>query len=108
MTDHNNFLPISSHFMDLATTNSTVKNDSSVNNPPPIGGKLSLFIDHWELTTTDNWVLSTIRRGILLEFLSSPQNHFMQCPVSNSCVKQSLMESPMQHLLDIRAIEVVP
>lgn len=74
----------------------------------PIGDRLLHFTHQWETSTTDAWVLQTVRLGLTLEFLSSPLNHFITCPVSNNQEKRQLMDAEIHHLLNICAIETVP
>lgn len=38
---------------------------------PPIGSRLSLHANQWEATTSDRWVLSTVKSGLALEFLTT-------------------------------------
>lgn len=75
---------------------------------PPIGGQLSLHFHQWEATTSDTWVLTTVRSGLVLEFLSAPPKFFPRCPVSRDAAKWHLMEAAIQHLLEIQTIEPVP
>ena len=41
-------------------------------NTVPVGGRLSLFVDHWVKITQDNFIISVVRQG----FLISVQNNF--------------------------------
>ena len=41
-------------------------------NTVPVGGRLSLFVDHWVKITQDHFILSVVRQG----FLISVQNYF--------------------------------
>ena len=41
-------------------------------NTVPVGGRLSLFVDHWVKITQDHFILSIVRQG----FLISVQNNF--------------------------------
>lgn len=75
---------------------------------PPIGGRLSLFANQWEATTTDTWVLNMVRLGLTLEFLSMPPKFIIRCPISRDRTKRGLMQAAAQHLLDIQAIQPVP
>lgn len=84
----------------------TVPTDDRSN--PPIGGRLILFTNQWETTATDTWVLNTVRLGLTLKYLSTPLSFFICCPVSKDKTKRGLMETAVQHLLDIQAIQVVP
>ena len=38
----------------------------------PVGGRLKHFVKAWEQITDDQWILSTIRDGLKLEFLTMP------------------------------------
>uniref|UniRef100_A0A8C6V9Q9 Decaprenyl diphosphate synthase subunit 2 n=1 Tax=Naja naja TaxID=35670 RepID=A0A8C6V9Q9_NAJNA len=38
----------------------------------PIGGRLQMFADQWDASTTDAWVRNTVRFGLALEFRASP------------------------------------
>lgn len=75
---------------------------------PPIGGRLSLFFHQWESSISDAWVLSTIRSGLYLKFNSLPPPVFLACPVSRDRTKWELVSSAISHLLDIKAIQLVP
>lgn len=99
-TDYISSIPTSGHFEELAAISSVGKSDS-------IGGCLSLFIDQWMQTITDNWVLNTVRLGLSLEFLFIPLNHFVQCPVSHNNIKCGLVEA-ICHFFETQAIEPVP
>ena len=44
-------------------------------NTVPVGGRLSLFVDHWVKITQDHFILSVVRQG----FLISVQNNFRGC-----------------------------
>lgn len=56
----------------------------------PIGGQF--YVHHWEATTSDNWILSTVRLGLALEFLPPPK-FFICCSLSQDAVKRGLMSS---------------
>lgn len=71
-------------------------------------GSLGLFSDRWEEITSDSWVKETIRSGLSLEFLSTPPNSLRRCPISRDKTKWNIMETAVQHQLDIQAIEPVP
>lgn len=66
-TDNNS--RIRDHFVALEVDPSVAKSDLRSNSP--IGGRLGLFANQWEATTTNTWVLNTVRLGLTLEFLST-------------------------------------
>ena len=41
----------------------------------PVGGRLSNFVKKWESVTDDEWVLTTIREGLQLDFNVIPKKH---------------------------------
>lgn len=51
---------------------------------PPIGGHLALFANLWELSTTDKWVLATLRSDLAIELVSPPPMSFVCCPLSRN------------------------
>lgn len=73
----------------------------------PIGGHFGIFADQWEKTTTDAWVKETITSGLALKFLTVPRV-FVCCPKSRDTTKRRFMETAIQHLIDIAAVEPVP
>lgn len=73
-----------------------------------IGGRLSLFADQWDITISDAWVRSTICFGLSLEFSSTPPKFFLRCSSSQDRIKSARLDSAIQHLLDIKAIDPVP
>lgn len=94
----------SGHFMGPETDLSDMASDSQ--RAFPVGGRLQHFYHQWESSTTDAWVLQTVKLGLTQP--SSPPNRFIQCPVSCLPAKRGLMEAEIQHLLDTRPIEPVP
>uniref|UniRef100_A0A2D4KC23 Uncharacterized protein n=1 Tax=Micrurus paraensis TaxID=1970185 RepID=A0A2D4KC23_9SAUR len=42
----------------------------------PIGGRLRHFADTWEVSTTDTWVIDTVRFRLKLEWISPPPKLF--------------------------------
>lgn len=74
----------------------------------PIGGHLGLFAQQWEITSSNTWVINTVRFGLSFEFLAPPLSFFIRCPVSGGMTKWGPMESAIQHLLVIQAIQPVP
>lgn len=73
----------------------------------PIGGRLQHFADVWDSSTSDTWVKDTIRFGLKLEFLATPPSQFLVCPKSSDPAKRDLMDSAINHLLEIAAIRPV-
>ncbi|XP_034289304.1 uncharacterized protein LOC117675085 [Pantherophis guttatus] len=74
----------------------------------PIGGRLASFASRWEATSSDVWVRRTVRYGLSLEFISTPPDRFLHCPISRVESSRLRMASAIHHLLEIRAIEPVP
>ncbi|XP_058020135.1 uncharacterized protein LOC131188700 isoform X2 [Ahaetulla prasina] len=74
----------------------------------PIGGHLGLFADQWEKTTSDLWIRETISSGLSLEFLAPPPTVLFRCPRSRDTAKREIMDTAVQHLLNIGAVEPVP
>lgn len=57
---------------------------------------------------TDTWVLIMVTLGLTLEFFSTPPSFFIYCPISKDKTKKVLMETAIQYLLEIQAIQPVP
>ena len=45
---------------------------SDLVNTVPVGGRLSLFVDHWVKITQDHFIISVVHQGFLISF----QNNF--------------------------------
>lgn len=77
--------------------------------PPHLaGGRLLHFAHIWEASTSDKWVLTTLRHGYLIDFYNLPHDHFVPSPMSQRHKKHKLMLQAIDHLLQIGAIEQVP
>ncbi|XP_053149582.1 uncharacterized protein LOC128344105 [Hemicordylus capensis] len=87
-------------------SNAPLHNDSVLEQQ--VGGRLAFFAHQWTRTSTDAWVQRIVSQGYSLEFLSRPPDRFLSSPLSRNIRKQALMLKAIRHLLDIRAIELVP
>ena len=63
----------------------------------PVGGRLLHFSHHWNLVTSDTWVLETVHSGYRLEFTNPP--------LSESSA--TALKEEVQNLLDKQAVEEV-
>ena len=75
----------------------------------PVGGRLTHFLDQWQLITSDKWVLSVLRRGLELEFKELPPLSLdpIEMSLTKDPVKNSLLQEEVQTLLLKGAIEEV-
>ena len=75
----------------------------------PIGGRLTYYLQNWELITQDVWVLNTISQGHQWEFLEKPPlargQSWLHCPKSSQHLPA--LRQKLQHFLDIGAVEKV-
>ena len=73
----------------------------------PVGGRLKFFHREWQKITQDQWVLSTIKEGLKLEFIAKPP--FSGIRKTNVNVQNSnIFLSEVDKLLEKGAIEPVP
>ncbi|MCG8045731.1 MAG: hypothetical protein JAY66_08610 [Candidatus Thiodiazotropha taylori] len=73
----------------------------------PVGGRLKFFVDQWKLITDDQWVISTIRDGLKLEFLKIPPFSGIKETVVN-VQNHFILQQEVEKLLEKGAIEPVP
>lgn len=76
--------------------------------PLPVGARLLAFADCWREITSDAWVLQMVRLGYALKFAQIPRNHFWKVPFFRDPIKHSRKMEAIAHILEIRAIELVP
>ena len=55
----------------------------------PVGGRLKHFVPQWEKITSDPWVLKTVRKGLILPFISPP-------PLSPEPINVKLPKDPQR------------
>ena len=73
----------------------------------PVAGRLRFFLPQWEKITNDQWVLSTIKEGLKLEFLSIPP--FSGVKETHVNVQNlPILLQEVKKLLEKSAIEPVP
>ena len=72
----------------------------------PVGGRLTLFLDNWKKITSDQWVLSVIKEGYKLEFLSIPLPTGIR-PTVVPVLDQELISQEIDSLLQKDCIEKV-
>lgn len=73
----------------------------------PVGGRLKFFLKEWEMITDDQWVLSTIKEGLKLDFITKPPyTGVKQTNVTAQNLDILLQE--VNALLEKGAIEPVP
>ena len=72
----------------------------------PVGGRLSYFIDQWEKITDDQWVLSILKSGYLLEFRKVPKFYGIK---ETTCSGQDvpIYQNEISNLLEKQVIEPV-
>ena len=72
----------------------------------PAGGRLSYFIDQWEKITDDQWVLSILKSGHLLEFRKVPKFYGIK---ETTCSGQDvpIYQNEISNLLEKQVIEPV-
>ncbi|XP_053154075.1 uncharacterized protein LOC128345715 [Hemicordylus capensis] len=85
------------------STHKTVSNDAI-----SVGGRLLEFAEAWVHSTTDQWVLRTVKHGCVIDLVATPPDFLFLTPVPKVRSKRLLMDQSIQHLLDIHAIELVP
>ena len=73
----------------------------------PVGGRLSNFVKKWESVTDDEWVLTTIREGLQLDFNIIPKNTGIKHTHVNA-QNQSIFTEEISKLIQKEAIEIVP
>ena len=73
----------------------------------PVGGRLKHFITEWEKITDDQWVLSTLREGVRLEFQNVPHSTGV-LETKVSVKNRHLLFEEVESLLSKGAIEPVP
>ena len=72
----------------------------------PVGGRLTLFLDNWKKITSDQWVLSVIKEGYKLEFLSIPLPRRVR-PTVIPVLDQELISQEIDSLLQKDCMEKV-
>ena len=77
---------------------------------PPLGGRITQFLHHWERFTTDLRVLSVIRGGLDLVFQERPPLSDSPIPMSQTSDKETLrlLSEEVRSLLLKRVIEEIP
>ena len=72
----------------------------------PVGGRLIYFIDQWEKITDDQWVLSILKSGYLLEFRKVPKFYGIK---ETTCSGQDvpIYQNAISNLLEKQVIEPV-
>ena len=73
----------------------------------PVGGRLKFFVEQWKMITDDQWVISTIKDGLKLEFLEIPPFSGIRETVVNA-QNQFILQQEVEKLLEKGAIESVP
>ena len=73
----------------------------------PVVGRLKFFVDQWKLITEDQWVISTIRDGLKLDFLEIPPFSALKKTVVN-VQNPYIIQQVVEKLLGKGAIEPVP
>ena len=74
----------------------------------PVGGRLKFFVDRWKLITDYQWVISTIRDGLKLEFLEISLFSRIKEIVVNAQNQNILQLGVKRNILEKGAIEPVP
>ena len=75
----------------------------------PVGGRLVSFVNVWEEIDAESWVLSTIRKGLRLQFITRPPLTSTPIPVSlpvNPERRQVLLDE-LHKMLTKGAVEIV-
>ena len=73
----------------------------------PVGGRLKFFLNQWQKITQDRWVLSVMKEGLKLEFISKPP--FSGVRQTNASAQNlSILQLEVDKLLQKGAIEPVP
>lgn len=104
----------------------TRENRFHTTNKPSFGSKLSkkgnsawlydsdrqeateLLFHFFKKTILDKWVVNTVSRSYTLELLTKLIDRYLAIPKNKCPLKHRLLESAIQHLLDIRVIERLP
>ena len=68
---------------------------------------MSNFVEKWESVTDDEWVLTTIREGLQLDFKIIPKNTGIKHTHVNA-QNQSIFTEEISKLIQKEAIEIVP
>ena len=72
-----------------------------------IGARLLEFANNWERITDDEWVLSTVSSGLLIDFLSEPVQHSLPRSVIMTVDMQKICDEELDNLLVKKAVTEV-
>ena len=72
-----------------------------------VGARLRDFADNWVSITDDQWVLSTVRNGLLIDFVSQPSQDRLPRDVVMSEREQSICDAEVAAMIDKGAIKEV-
>ena len=74
-----------------------------------VGGRLSLYLENWKMVTQDQWVLSVIEKGYVIDFWSKPplSSIPIPSPLPADKVKRQAVRGQVNILLEKRVIEPV-
>ena len=73
----------------------------------PVGGRLKYFVHEWEKITQDQWILSVLREGLKLDFMTKPPFSGVRHTNVNA-QNTAILQSEVEKLLQKGAIEPVP
>ena len=73
----------------------------------PVGGRLKYFVHEWEKITQGQLILSVLREGVKLDFMTKPP--FSEVRHTNvNAQNAAILQSEVEKLLQKDAIEPVP
>ena len=69
-----------------------------------IGGRLQHFADEWHLVTTDPWIISSLKEGLAIDFISIPTQSTMPKSVPMGEDQETICDDEVSNLLKKGAI----
>ena len=67
-----------------------------------IGGRLQHFADEWHLVTTDPWIISSLKEGLAIDFISIPTQSTMPKSVPMGEDQETICDDEVSNLLKKR------